>query len=252
MNIYFKVVVEPKEWEQYAEVIDASHIIKAPENFSERGQGSIPVRNYVLKRSREIGHKKHWIMDDNIELIKRYNKNMKIPCKSITPFRVCEDFTDRYKNVGLSGMNYAFFCPAGDGRPPFQVNTRVYSCILFNNEIPFEWRGKYNEDTDLSLRVLKAGWNTILFNAFLIEKRATMQQKGGNTEAYAETNKRKEFAESLVKQHPDVVKIVERFGRYHHQVNYNSFKTRDLEYKNGCKPKKGINNYGMKLYKVRA
>ena len=51
--------------------------------------------------------------------------------------------------------------------PPFKANTRIYSCILIDNALPFRWRGRYNEDTDLSLRVLKAGLCTIQFNAFL-------------------------------------------------------------------------------------
>jgi len=53
--------------------------------------------------------------------------------------------------------------------------------------------------------------------------------KGGNTDTiYAETNNRKEFAESLQQQHPDVVKVVWRFNRWHHEVNYNKFKNNQL------------------------
>lgn len=33
---------------------------------------------------------------------------------------------------------------------------RAFPCILIQNDIPFRWRGRYNEDTDLSLRALKA------------------------------------------------------------------------------------------------
>jgi len=131
------------------------------------------------------------------------------------------------------------------------MNTRVYSCILVNNRIPFRWRGKYNEDTDLSLRCLKAGGDTILFNAFLIDKRTTMVQDGGNEKIYKESDNRKQFAESLKKQHPDVVKVTWRYKRWHHQVDYRSFKNRKLRYKdNFVLPKDKVNNYGMKLYEV--
>jgi hypothetical protein len=249
----YKIVVEPKEYIKYSSVINSDKIIKAPENFSEKDKGSIPVRNFVWEHSIKNGHKKHWILDDNIESIERYNNNMKIKCKSIAPFLACEDFSDRYINVALSGMNYSNFCPSSDGRPPFRFNTRIYSCILINNKIPFRWRGKYNEDTDLSLRVLKAGYCTILFNAFLIGKRATMSQKGGNTDLlYMKTNNRYEFAKSLMDQHPDIVKITKKFGRYHHQVNYNTFKKNKPVLKLGIKIKKGVNNYGMELKKVKS
>ena len=44
MNVDYKIVVEPKEYDEYANVIDESLILKAPENFSELGNGSIPIR----------------------------------------------------------------------------------------------------------------------------------------------------------------------------------------------------------------
>ena len=51
--------------------------------------------------------------------------------------------------------------------PAFKASTRIYSCIPIDNALPFRWRGRYNEDTDLSLRVFKAGLCMIQFNAFL-------------------------------------------------------------------------------------
>jgi len=41
-------------------------------------------------------------------------------------------------------------------------------------------------------------------------------------------SKRKEFAESLQRQHPDVVKVVTKFGRFHHQVDYSPYKQNAL------------------------
>jgi len=246
-NIDFRIVVEPSEYENYANVIDKEKILTLPGNFSELGEGGIPVRNWVWEHSISEGYKWHWILDDNIESIERFNNNMKIKCKTIAPFLAIEDFVLRYKNIAQSGMNYALFCPASENRSPIIFNTRVYSCILINNSIPYRWRGRYNEDTDLSLRALKDGWCTVLFNAFLIGKRATMTQSGGNAKIYKETDNRYEFAKSLADQHPDVVKITTKFGRYHHQVNYKPFKNNILIKKDGIVIKEGINEYGMKL-----
>jgi hypothetical protein len=250
MKVPYKIVVEPSEFDNYASVIDKKNIIKLPSDFSKMGKGSIPVRNFVWENSIKSGAKWHWILDDNIESVERFNNNLKIKCEVGTPFYIIEDFVLRYTNIALAGMNYALFCPAYEARPPVRFNTRIYSCILIRNDIPYRWRGKYNEDTDLSLRVLKDGWVTVLFNAFLIGKRATQTQGGGNTDTiYSETNNRKEFAESLQKQHPDIVKVVWRFNRWHHWVNYKPFKQNKLIKKKGIKIKKGINNYGMELVK---
>jgi hypothetical protein len=248
MDISYNICVEPAEYDNYIETIKGGNIIKLPENFSERGQGSIPVRNWVFEESKNDGDRRHWIIDDNIMGFYRLNRNGKFKVLDDVIFRACEDFTDRFKNIAMSGMNYNFFVPARQKGKPFCKNTRIYSCILINNSIPFRWRGRYNEDTDLSLRCLKAGWNTILFNAFLCKKTPSMKDKGGNTDTIYNTgDNRREFAESLRRQHPDLVKVVWRYNRWHHQVDYRPFKNRPLEYKDDYVPSGEVNNYGMVL-----
>lgn len=249
MNVPFYLVVEPQEEQEYRQEWSNANIIVTP--FSNLGQGSIPVRNFVWEHSINNGDKRHWILDDNLEGFHRLNRNMKPKVMDGTIFKCCEDFTERYSNVPISGMNYYSFCKTTDKVPPYYLNTRVYSCILIDNSLEFRWRGKYNEDTDLCLRTLKAGYCTILFNAFLVGKVTTMRMKGGNTsEVYGDTNQRKEFAESIQKQHPDVVKVTWKFNRWHHQVNYKPFKKNKLKRIEGLQIKKGVDNYGMKLIEL--
>ena len=74
MGCPYKIVVEPKEYENYASVIDKEKILVLPDNFSELGQGSIPVRNWVWEHSISDGHKFHWILDvlntlDNVRYV---------------------------------------------------------------------------------------------------------------------------------------------------------------------------------------
>ena len=251
MGVPYFIVVEPSEFKQYENYIAKEKILTLPSNFSDQGKGSIPVRNWVWGHSSENGHLWHWILDDNIESIERFNHNMKIKCKTGTPFYVIEDFVLRYTNIAIAGMNYALFCPAHEARPPIRFNTRVYSCLLIRNDIPYRWRGKYNEDTDLCIRVLKDGWCTVLFNAFLIGKRATMTQGGGNTDSiYNEGDNRLAFARSLQEQHPDIVRVTKRCGRFHHLVNYKPFKKNRLIRKPDINIPSVVNNYGMKLIEV--
>lgn len=251
LKVPYKICVEPNEYNQYAKVIDKSNIINLPENFSERNQGSIPVRNWVWEYAIKNNTGWHWILDDNIESVERFNKNMKIKCKSGTPFYIIEEFVLRYENISQAGMNYSIFCPAMESRPPIKFNTRIYSCILIRNDTGYKWRGKFNEDTDLSIRMLKDGWCTVLFNAFLIGKRATQTQKGGNTDTiYKETDNRYEFAESLIKQHTDVVTFTKRCGRWHHYVDYSPFRRNKLKFKNDLNIPNKVNDYGMKLIKI--
>lgn len=252
-NIPYLIVIEPQELDQYSAVIDREKILVLP--FSNLGQGSIPARNWIWEHSIAAGAKWHWILDDNINDFYRLTGNIKYRTTSGTTFRICEDFANRYKNVAMVGMHYESLAPRKKKYPPFLLNTRIYSCILLNNEIPYRWRGKYNEDTDLSLRALKGGWCTILFYAFLAKKIATMKMAGGNThELYRQDETfdgRLEMAKSLQRQYPDVVKITRKWGRWQHQVDYRPFKKNRLVRRKDIEIPEGINNYGMVLKQVK-
>ena len=260
----YRIVIEPQEYDQYAKVIDPKKILVLP--FSNLGQGSIPVRNWVWEHSLSKGFSRHWILDDNLgQNFKigtrgffRLNNNLKVPVASGTIFKIAEDFVDRYKNIAISGFNYFMFASRKAKTTPFYLNTRIYSCILIQNNIPYRWRGRYNEDTDLSIRALKDGWCTVLFNAFLCRKMATMTMKGGNTdELYQgagldkkEDDGRWKMAKSLKDQHPDIVEITRKWGRWQHSVNYKPFAKNKLIKKEGVIIPKGVNNYGMKLIEL--
>lgn len=249
MNVPYKIVIEPQEYDNYAAVIDPRKILVTP--FSNLGQGSIPSRNFVWEHSISIGAKRHWILDDNLFNFYRVNNNLPVPVTSGTIFKCAEDFVDRYENVSISGFEYFMFMPRKTKKAPFRLNTRVYSCILIQNDIPYRWRGRYNEDTDLSLRVLKDGWCTILFQAFLCDKTTTMTDTGGNTEdLYEIEDGRLKMAQSLVNQHPDVARITTKWGRYQHHVDYKPFRHNKLKLKTNIHIPDKVNNYGMKLIKL--
>lgn len=250
-SIPYHIVIEPQEYDQYAAVIDPAKILVLP--FSNLGQGSIPARNWVWEHSISVGAERHWILDDNIRDFYRLTDNIKYRTTSGVTFRIIEDWADRYENVALAGMQYELFVPRKEKHNPIIFNTRIYSCILILNSIIHRWRGRYNEDTDLSLRILKDGWCTALFVAFLADKMATMIMRGGNTDQLykqdAVFDGRLEMAKSLQRQHPDVTKIVWKWGRWQHQVDYRPFKNNRLRLKPGMVVPEGVDNYGMVLVK---
>lgn len=227
INIPYSIVIEPQEYELYAEHIPQSKILVLP--FSNLGQGSIPARNWVWQHSLDAGAKKHWILDDNIRAFYTYGDNERIYAEAgWRGFSDIEDFCDGYQNIALGGMQYSMFAPSREKHPAILFNTRVYSCILIDNAIPYRWRGRYNEDTDLSLRALKDGWCTALFYRYLAAKISTMQYKGGNTDELYKDDGRYQMARSLQLQHPDVTKITYKWGRYQHSVDYKPFKNNKL------------------------
>jgi hypothetical protein len=253
LGIPFSIVVEPQEEENYRAAMEGQKnhtILVLP--FSNLGQGSIPARNWVWEHAKASGAARHWILDDNIDGFYRLHDNLKVPCGSGATFRAAEDFVDRYENVAIAGMQYFMFASRKTVIPPFTLNTRIYSCILLRNDLPHRWRGRYNEDTDLSIRLLKDGFCSVLFNAFLAYKITTMTMKGGNTDALykikeGEKDGRLLMAESLKAQHPELVEIVWKWGRWQHHVNYKIFRGNKLVPRPDAVVADGANNYGMEL-----
>jgi hypothetical protein len=265
MKVNHYIVVEPQDKDPYEKALDKFNIrdyvtlIVAP--FSNHGDGPGRARNFAWDHSISIGAKKHWVLDDNISDFYRLHKNQRIRVESGIIFKAAEDFVDRFENVPISGFQYRFFIAPNQSYPPYVKNTRIYSTLLIDNNCKHRWRGRYNEDTDICLRVLKDGDCTIQFNAFLQGKAATQTVKGGNTEEFyhkegiekniwidgvnAEGTRNK--SEMLVRMHPDVARMVWRYKRWHHYVDYSPFKKNELRYKKDIVLPKEPNEYGMKL-----
>lgn len=258
MGVPYKVVVEEQELEFYESVLSLSNILLLPKKYKDEydtfwpreednktGPGA--ARNFCWDHAIAMGAEWHWVLDDNIDGFFRLNRNTKLRCDTGAIFRAAEDFILRYDNVPLAGFNYCKFCKSEDAVPPFVRNTRIYSMLLIKNDLPFRWRGRYNEDTDLSLRVLKSGNCTVQFNAFLGEKLTTQKVAGGNTEEFYLIEGTLKKSQILADMHPDVAKVVWRFNRWHHHVDYAQFKRNQLRLKPDCKIFQGVNNYGMVL-----
>ena len=132
------------------------------------------------------------------------------------------------------------------------MNSRIYSTLLILNDIPYRWRGRYNEDTDLSLRVLKDGHCTVQYNAFSTGKVATQAVKGGNTEAFYSLEGTLPKSKMLEELHPDVAKVKWMNSRWHHYVDYNPFKSNRLKpaTDGGYEYRNPDPEYGMKLGKL--
>lgn len=268
------IVVEAQDIESYTKAIKEHKLLatlvlleqkykKAYELCDDLGltksTGPGPARNCAWDHSISNGFTHHWVMDDNIRSFRRTNKNEKVKVSNGAIFRAMEDFCLRYTNVAMAGPNYYMFLPSRTKMAPIVFNTRIYSCNFIKNDVPFRWRGRYNEDTILSLDMLSAGYCTIQFNAFLQEKMATQALKGGNTgefyhkegtvekgKKYTETGT---LAKSLmqVKVYPKISKLTWKFGRYHHHVDYSSFRKNKLILKEDIQIQDDINNYGMQI-----
>jgi len=257
MGVKHYIIIERDEYEKYKSAVNADLLILPQEyldNYDtcdelgdKKSKGPGAARNFAWDHSTKSGYKRHWVMDDNLDAFHYLNRNEKYEVECGNTLAAAEHFIDRYENVPISGFNYYSFCKKTDAVPPFVKNTRIYSCLLIENSAPYRWRGRYNEDTDLSLRVLKDGLCTIQFNAFLCGKVTTQRMRGGNSKEFYDSEGTLPKSQMLADLHPDVAKVVWKFNRWHHHVDYKPFKKNMLIKKDPEKQYKKIDSFGLKL-----
>lgn len=246
IGVPFHAVVQPQEYQAYSSVTkDPSRIIVLPAHID----GLVPTRNWIWDYAQyELKTPYFWTFDDNIRNFYRLHQNIKYYATDGTFMRVIEDWMERYENVAISGMQYEMFADRKKRWNPIELNRRIYSNMLIKTDIPYRNRGVYNDDTDLCLRILKEGLCTALFYAFLADKIQTMLVKGGNTSIY-QGDGRLKMAQELQARHPDVTKIVWKWGRWQHEVDYSRFRNNRPILRPGVIIPDEPNNYGMVLRK---
>jgi len=219
IGVDYTVFVEQQDFEAYSKASFCGTLHVLPHS----DKGLVVTRNYIWDHAERLGVERFWTFDDNIRGFVRLVHNKKNNARDASMFCAIEDFCDKYENIVIAGCNYTFFAKRKQKIPAYVLNTRVYSNMLIKTDSGFRNEGFYNDDTDLCLRVLKAGLCTVQFNAFLIAKAQTMTVKGGMTPHY-QGDGRAKMAQELADKHPDVVKITHKFQRTQHQVDYSHFK----------------------------
>ena len=184
--------------------------------WPEESRGSGPARNFAWDHAVASGSERHWIIDDNINGFARMFKSRRIPVADGTMFACIEDFISRYTNIAMAGPNYHMFATTGLKVAPFPFIFPEYTpVLLYSHSKRYSSPGALpiqREDLDLSLRVLKAGWCTIQFNAFLQNKTATQTMRGGNTDAFYAAEGTLPKSRMIVQLHPDAVKLTWKFA----------------------------------------
>ena len=254
------MIVEEPQYDDYAKYTDEDKLLILPEKYKkeydtfwkdeDQRTGPGPARNFAWDHSISEGYQWHWVMDDNINLFIRLTQNRYIPTYSGGFWRAMEDFMTRYENLGMGGPEYYMFITRRKKYKPFRLNTRIYSCNFIRNSLPYRWRGRYNEDTILSLDMLKEKWCTMVFHTFLQWKLPTQTVKGGNTKEFYEKEGTLAKSKMQVAVHPDVSELVWKYNRWHHKVDYARFKTVP-KLKKGIVIPKGSNEYGMTIKQHR-
>lgn len=229
------LVVEDAEHDAYAAANPECEVVVWPSRYLDEYEKTPELdphpttgaaHNFAWDHSRDRGFTHHWIMDDNIAAFGMRHQGKEVRVTSAAPFQWHETLMQRYQNLaGFSlGLGHTF------GSQPFTLNTRLYCATLYRNDLDsIRWRRGLNDDTIVSLDILKAGWCTAESHMLLIHKVGTsrsVRMAGGMTDFYNVSGGFIKKAAEAIRLHPDCVKMVERYGRVHHQLDYSQFTQR--------------------------
>lgn len=229
------LVVEDAEADEYARHNPECHVVVWPKRYLDEYEKTPELdphpttgaaHNYAWDHSREAGYSHHWIMDDNIRGFLIKHKGRRAHLGNAKALHWPEEFIQKWKNLaGLSLAMSQFM----NGKT-LMLNTRLYCATLYRNDLHeygIRWRRGLNDDTIVSLDILKTGyWCTAELRAIGILKMGTSRKarlSGGMTDFYAQGGFIKKSAE-LVRLHPEYCRTVVKFNRVHHTVDFSSFK----------------------------
>lgn len=177
-NIDFKLIVEKNDYDDYYKKYGDKVLSLEGSDYG----GVDYARNWIKKYSKSQGEEKHWQLDDDIKTLYILDDDKKlIKTNPEIVLSKCEEFTDKYTNVAISGLSSSPFVRFST--KPYEVNKFAYTCFLVRND-NYSWDNNVEDDLDYNLQILTGGDCTLKFNKYCFAWSDTQTQKGGYTDLY--------------------------------------------------------------------
>lgn len=218
-----------ERWGNHVLVFDWYEEIKTTDpldnfGFETKGSGACPVRNATRRISEERGEKRHWQLDDDYISFARYDhrrqKNTTIKDGRIlfsTMYRIAElGYKTNLPNIG-------FCLSTAEAIPTHRLkyNRRIFNAHNMPSDSGLfqKWVGRMNDDTIHAINVWRSGKFEMQFRYLQIGMKPTQSEGGGLTEMYKLDGTVRKTAYVFLLA-PSVTKLVIRFERYHHKVDW--------------------------------
>ena len=196
------------------------------DNFGveKMGSGAVPVRNATRKIAKERGEVRHWQFDDDYSSFRHISKDLKKHISIHNGHFFEQELLKIAQFAYKSKLNNAGFCL---GMESFPEMVKTFSKRVFNaHNLPTDeklftkWRGRMNDDLINALETYKKGGREMAFKFMTLMLAPTQSEKGGNTDIYELSGTVRKTAYSVLIE-PKYTKLVIKFGRYHHKVDWN-------------------------------
>lgn len=190
------------------------------ENMSS---GAVPVRNAVRKISAERGELRHWQLDDDYYSFKHITKDFKRNYV-IRNGKFFENELYRIASFAHKAkLSNTGFCL---GMESFPSDANKFGSRVFNahnlpstEDLFTTWRGRMNDDLINAIEVYHKGRKEMSFKFISLILKPTQSEAGGNSDIYKDWGTIRKTAYAVMIE-PNAVKLVIKFGRYHHLVNW--------------------------------
>lgn len=195
------------------------------DNFGveKMSSGAVPVRNATRKISQQRGELRHWQFDDDYSGFYKVNKDLS------KNYRIRDGKEFEYELNRLATYAHEAhltnigFCLGHEAFPSSarEISRRVFNAhnMPTDEKLFMKWRGRMNDDLINALEVYHTGKFEMSFKYLSLILKPTQAEKGGNTDIYQLSGTVRKTAYAVLID-PAATKLVIKFGRYHHSVDW--------------------------------
>lgn len=188
------------------------------------GSGAVPVRNATRRIAAERGELRHWQFDDDYTAFyTKFKQNRSYKHVDMNGIQLAERMKIIAQFAHKAHVSNVGFAVEGEFREDtvFKTRRRVFNAhnMPTDEQLFNRWRGRMNDDLINAIEMWRYGRPEFSFLFMCVCMKETQSEKGGNTEIYnAHGTVRKTAYAVLID--PKNVKLVVKYGRYHHKADW--------------------------------
>lgn len=172
----FTIVVEPSQYDSYAQYFPEANIHKLKYN----GKGIAYKRNAIIQLAKKGGHAAHWQIDDKVgKFFRRDSENNIVPITIKQMIRAIEREFDLYADLVAHGPGVTAF--ARKFNNGLTHSTFPYSCWLQRTDSMPKFRPETLDDVDYAMQLVTSGHCIMRSNIYLRNTCTSGSVKGGNS-----------------------------------------------------------------------
>ena len=202
--------------------------------FDSMPSGAVPVRNATIDISRSRGERRHWQFDDDYNGFSLTNANL-IKKKRLEgeelQWWMCRiaKFAD---NCGLPNCGFSLGTIESAPDNAKKLGTRVFNAHNQSSTgLATRWRSRLNDDLMNAIETHRLGQKTeYSFHFLALTMPPSQQEAGGLSDIYRDEGTVRKSAYPILLA-PNAAKLVIKFGRYHHAVNWKKIRAKVISEK---------------------